>query len=1698
MAQKIIDFGTFPDDPDADAIRTAFSKVQDNFNELYSATTTGAVTSINRSPGAGITVNNSTGNVIVSANLACLQVSTSTLSIGRGSNGSSNATIYSSSQVLVVDLPANIANISNINLTGYACVAGNITGGNILTSGQVISTGNVIGPTFIGNLSGNVLGVLANGVSNVSIPAVNGNVNLSVGGNANVLVVTGTGANVFGTFNATGNANVGNIGATSGVLTGTLSVTGNANVGNLGTAGLVVATGNVTGGNLVTAGALSVTGNANVGNIGATNHVGTALNITANANIGTTLNVTGNANVGNLGTAGLVVATGNVTGGNLVTAGALSVTGNANVGNIGATSGVLTGTLSVTGNANVGNIGATNHVGTAINITANANIGTTLNVTGNANVGNLGTAGLVVATGNVTGGNLVTGGVLSVTGNANVGNLGTAGLVVATGNVSGGNVTTAGQLVSSISTGTAPIVVTSTTQVANLNAATAGTAGTVTTAAQPNITSVGTLTGLGVNGTVTAVNITANTGVFTGNGSSLTALTGANVTGQVNYAATANAVAGANVSGQVNYAATANAVAGANVSGQVSYAAVANSVAGANVSGQVTNALVAGTVYTNAQPNITSVGTLSSLGVSGTVTASTLVSNVATGTAPFIVTSTTQVANLNVASAGLATYATTANAVAGANVSGQVNYAATANAVAGANVSGQVNYAATANAVAGANVSGTVANANYAAYAGNVTIAGQSNITSLGTLTGLTSNGTINFANASNVNIGSISNLHIAGGTSGYYLQTDGSGNLAWAAAGGGGGGTPGGVNTYVQFNDNGLFGGVLGFTFDKTSGTLTAAYHAGAGNALSNIQGANVSGAVAYATTANAVAGASVSGAVAYATTANAVAGANVSGAVNLATYATTANAVAGANVSGQVANALVAGTVYTAAQPNITSVGTLSSLVVTANANVGNINATGIANITGNVLANNLIVSNIAYVGNGADSTSFTSPTLIAKNTGTQYVQMAVVNSANTGSADLVAYGDNGSDDSGWIDLGFTGSNFNDANYTITKKNDGYIFVEGVTGVGLGGNLVIATGSQGANNDIVFATGGFGSGQEKMRFIHTSGQFYIQPTTAASSTATGALRVAGGVGVAGNIYAGAFYGSATGLTSVPGANVTGQVSYAAVANSVAGSNVTGQVSYAGTANSVAGANVSGTVANATYAVSSGTAGTVTTNAQPNITSVGTLSSLGVTGTTTSGNFATAGNITASFLVSNVATGTAPLTVTSTTQVSNLNVARAGISDTHNVALQTSGTYYLEFVGSTSGNLAGAANATFTANIANGAITATTFVGTLSGAATTAGTVTTAAQPNITSTGTLTGLGVNGTVTAVNITANTGVFTGNGSGLSALAGANVTGTVANATYAVSAGSATTAGTVTTAAQPNITSHGTLTSLNTGNVFVTQADLSGSGKVAFTSNASMGGGGAGITFGSPVALTGAEYARLSKIKAGDSVVISGAIGDATSLNTTYLVSGVGLTPSTIVSLIVTPDVITKGGGTANVASINVTALRSTISTSSTAITGLFDVVNTTSLTTGANTTAGTITGTWTLTAGSQLNATYADLAEFYSADAMYEAGTVLEFGGDEEVTLAEDASTRVAGVISTDPAYAMNANCSSEYPVAIALQGRVPVKVRGTIRKGDMLISGGNGYARPCSNPSMGTVIGKALQNFSGDDGVIEVAIGRI
>ena len=531
--------------------------------------------------------------------------------------------------------------------------------------------------------------------------------------------------------------------------------------------------------------------------------------------------------------------------------------------------------------------------------------------------------------------------------------------------------------------------------------------------------------------------------------------------------------------------------------------------------------------------------------------------------------------------------------------------------------------------------------------------------------------------------------------------------------------------------------------------------------------------------------------------------------------------------------------------------------------------------------------------------------------------------------------------------------------------------------------------------------------------------------------------------------------------------------------------------------------ANVSGNISG-----NAATAGTVTTNAQPNITSVGILSSLSVSGNITTGNLDGANSITGNYFIgsgnnlSNIqgANVTGAVSYASTANsVALANVSGAGNIASINLDGSSSNILYGNGVFAPAAATYGNSDvATFLASYGNNTITTT------------------------------------GNISVGNII-------GNGQALTGLTGANVTGTVANATYALDAGnatnatsatsatSATTAGTVTTNAQPNITSTGTLTSISvSGNANV--GNIGTGGLITATGNINAGniitGGIVSATgnitapffIGNGSQLTGISVGAGSQIVNGNSSVTVAANSNVsisvagttdvviitnTGANITGTLSASGnITAGNISATLFTGDVsgnATTAGTVTNAAQGNITSLGTLtgLGVSGTATISGNSALTTTNLTSGANTTLGYLTGNWQLTAGSRLNATYADLAEYYEADTSYEPGTVLEFGGDKEVTLAEDGTNKVAGVVSTDPAYVMNMKCKGEHIVALALQGRVPTKVRGTIHKGDMLVSGGDGYARPANNPDMGTVIGKSLANFTGE-GIIEVAVGRL
>ena len=225
-------------------------------------------------------------------------------------------------------------------------------------------------------------------------------------------------------------------------------------------------------------------------------------------------------------------------------------------------------------------------------------------------------------------------------------------------------------------------------------------------------------------------------------------------------------------------------------------------------------------------------------------------------------------------------------------------------------------------------------------------------------------------------------------------------------------------------------------------------------------------------------------------------------------------------------------------------------------------------------------------------------------------------------------------------------------------------------------------------------------------------------------------------------------------------------------------------------------------------------------------------------------------------------------------------------------------------------------------------------------------------------------------------------------------------------------------------------------------------------------------------------------------------------GSAGSAGTASSVAWTGITskPTTISGYGITDAITTSNIGSQSVSSATTAGTANALNTSNSYTVNALTVTGTVSAYTLAagNSGSGIVQGTWTLDTGAQFQATYADLAEYYEGDAEYEIGTVLAFGGNKEVTIALESETRrVAGVISSNAAYIMNNGCPGLKNL-IALQGRVPCRVTGTIRKGDMMVAAGNGMAKAHDDPRTGSIIGKALEDFDGESGVIEIAVGRL
>ena len=415
-----------------------------------------------------------------------------------------------------------------------------------------------------------------------------------------------------------------------------------------------------------------------------------------------------------------------------------------------------------------------------------------------------------------------------------------------------------------------------------------------------------------------------------------------------------------------------------------------------------------------------------------------------------------------------------------------------------------------------------------------------------------------------------------------------------------------------------------------------------------------------------------------------------------------------AGNTALGNLATAnYLTGTLTTASQPNVTSVGTLSSLTVTGTATAGNLSTGGNLSVTGNATVNgNLNVEgNLVYIN---VSTLSVSDPIIQLQTGPNGAAPTSNSGKDVGTA--LNYYDT------QARVAFMG--WDVSNNEFAMASVATISNEVVTFTTLGnlrvGNII------GNGQALTSIPAGNISGQVANALVSSTVYTAAQPNITSVGTLS-TLSVTGNANV-GNI------GATAGIFTT----VQGSLTTAAQPN----------ITSVGTLTSVA---VTGNVTAGNVYANSGTigasllAGTLTTAAQPNITSVGTLSSLTVTGKVTAGQLqGDGGNI------SNIQGANVSGAVASATAATNASALLQNTS--------TSTTVYPTFsTSSANGNSQAVINTGISANLGNASITATTFVGALSGAATsatTAGTVTTAAQPNITSTGTLTSLTVSGNAT--------------------------------------------------------------------------------------------------------------------------------------------------------------------------------------------------------------------------------------------------------------------------------------------------------------------------------------------------------------
>jgi hypothetical protein len=774
-----------------------------------------------------------------------------------------------------------------------------------------------------------------------------------------------------------------------------------------------------------------------------------------------------------------------------------------------------------------------------------------------------------------------------------------------------------------------------------------------------------------------------------------------------------------------------------------------------------------------------------------------------------------------------------------------------------------------------------------------------------------------------------------------------------------------------------------------------------------------------------------------------------------------------------------------------NVSGTNLLTTGFVSATGNLigNNIFATGFISATGNVEGNYIL-------GNGSLLTGIiTSATSIVNGTST------VAIGATNGNANI---------------------SINGSSNVVVVSNTTVAVTGAVSATGnVTGNFFFGNGSQ--------LTGVVATSIGTLPSLSVSGNTIsgninvLGSQTTVGNVVSGNIATAGLITATGNIVtAGFFVGNGSGLTGIVGdygnANVTAYLP-TNTANVGAGNVlVTGIVSAAGnvTAGNISATNLTGTLLTAT---------------QTNITSVGTLSALTVTGNITGGNLRTAGLITATGNVTGGNLVTAGL-VTATGNVTGGNIVTGGlISATGSILstaqISTSGNITGANI-STAGTL-GAASLSASGNITGGNIRTAgliTATGNIDGANITTG-------GRVLATGNITGsnLTTGGIVTAIGNVIGANLLTLG----SVSAAGNIIGSNFSTSANISAGNIQTTGignvgflTVSNDATVagNLTVSGTLTYVNVDTLAIEDPIIglgrgannapltvddgkdrgeqlwyyAGSEKSAFIGFDNSAGkllGATDVTISNELVTVNAYgNAVLGNIEAQGTISAVGNItgnylfGNGSQL-TGVLATGVGTLPS----LSVTGNTVTGNLQTAGTISAtgNITGGNLSVGTGNV---NCGNIVNTNSNGVGNIGSASTYFNTVFATATS---AQYADLAEKYSADAAYESGTVVMFGGSAEVTQCNhDMCSAVVGVISSNPAYLMNAGLESVHVAAVALMGRVPCRVQGPVTRGALMVSAGNGRARAESNPLPGTIIGKAVESFNGNQGTIEILVGRV